>query len=699
MTRHTPTALALCAVLASAARGDSPPPGEAAALGGEVGLARTPFAMTGGAGSVRVAAHATVYAGSYPDPTAVDRQWFGEFAVGYTPLKQLELFLAYRNTSNYNAKADPQLVQVEGDLEVGAKGAFDLGHGVSVGADLRIAPHNGVGSDVVDFSATTYAVRALFSYAGRVRAHAAIGAALGTLNALTDPANAIPAASQFGVGLSGYNRFIAGVAVEVPVGKIAVPFLELSTDVPLGVASSALGGQSLYAVSATRITPGLRLNLGEISTLDLGIEIGGSAGTPIAGFSPAAPYTVFAGYTFHFLPSLYNRPPPPAPVVERALPAITPMAPPPPMPVMPQIPMKEKAKTGKLVGTVTDAVGNPVAGAVVALGVGLPPVATDGLGTFVGFELPPGPLHVSATKTGYRAAEATTSVVAAQDTRVSLKLVAEPPSSTVIGLAKADGKPIAARIQLRGPAMKELFASAAGTFDATLTAGTYSVVASAPGYLAAAQQANAAPNGHVLVALDLKKRAAKPAVSIVGDAVKLVKPWKLDDKKLDPPKDAAQALDELTDYLLTHPEQKLKILASSDPQGTPEATKALTQRRADALKAALVQRGAPADSVEAVGDGADHPIAPNVTKSGREKNRRLGLTLTKATVEVPKPPETTKEDWTPAPVAPLPAAAPDPSAKSDVPLEPLPSFDTPKSDEHKKGVKPPPAPDNYGPKG
>jgi len=62
-----------------------------------------------------------------------------------------------------------------------------------------------------------------------------------------------------------------------------------------------------------------------------------------------------------------------------------------------------------------------------------------------------------------------------------------------------------------------------------------------------------------------------------------------------------------------------------DHVGTPEANQRLSQERAQAVMAALVQRGVKADQLTAKGYGQTAPIADNRTEDGRAKNRRVEL--------------------------------------------------------------------------
>jgi outer membrane protein OmpA-like peptidoglycan-associated protein len=83
-------------------------------------------------------------------------------------------------------------------------------------------------------------------------------------------------------------------------------------------------------------------------------------------------------------------------------------------------------------------------------------------------------------------------------------------------------------------------------------------------------------------------------------------------------------LDQVANVLKAHPEiSNLSIEGHTDDQGKPAYNKDLSQRRADAVMAYLVKRGVDAGRLQAIGYGQDQPIADNVTKVGRAKNRRV----------------------------------------------------------------------------
>jgi outer membrane protein OmpA-like peptidoglycan-associated protein len=81
-------------------------------------------------------------------------------------------------------------------------------------------------------------------------------------------------------------------------------------------------------------------------------------------------------------------------------------------------------------------------------------------------------------------------------------------------------------------------------------------------------------------------------------------------------------LDKLADVIKQCPDEKVEIGGHTDASGSTSYNQALSERRANAVRDALIGRGANADNLSSVGYGESRPIADNKTKEGRAKNRR-----------------------------------------------------------------------------
>lgn len=85
------------------------------------------------------------------------------------------------------------------------------------------------------------------------------------------------------------------------------------------------------------------------------------------------------------------------------------------------------------------------------------------------------------------------------------------------------------------------------------------------------------------------------------------------------------ALGRVSDFLQKNPETKLIVEGHTDSVGSDASNESLSQRRADAVKAALLSRGIQSDRIETVGRGEGYPVASNETQAGRQQNRRVEI--------------------------------------------------------------------------
>lgn len=87
------------------------------------------------------------------------------------------------------------------------------------------------------------------------------------------------------------------------------------------------------------------------------------------------------------------------------------------------------------------------------------------------------------------------------------------------------------------------------------------------------------------------------------------------------------SLEEVVGLLQSEPDKMIRIEGHTDSVGSAQANIELSQQRADAVMASLVELGLNADRVTAVGLGEDFPIASNEDEDGRSRNRRVDVIL------------------------------------------------------------------------
>lgn len=90
---------------------------------------------------------------------------------------------------------------------------------------------------------------------------------------------------------------------------------------------------------------------------------------------------------------------------------------------------------------------------------------------------------------------------------------------------------------------------------------------------------------------------------------------------------AAPRLDKLASFLKQFPDRKLLIEGYTDSVGGDSYNQELSDRRAQAVRDALVQRGVDSSRITARGYGKAHAVADNASPEGRAMNRRVEIVI------------------------------------------------------------------------
>jgi outer membrane protein OmpA-like peptidoglycan-associated protein len=96
------------------------------------------------------------------------------------------------------------------------------------------------------------------------------------------------------------------------------------------------------------------------------------------------------------------------------------------------------------------------------------------------------------------------------------------------------------------------------------------------------------------------------------------------------PRAEAATVEPLAALLANNPDFGVRIEAYADSRGDEAALQKLTQDRAEALAGRLFSAGVDGARIQASGMGAANPVAANNTPAGRQRNRRIELTLVPA---------------------------------------------------------------------
>lgn len=90
---------------------------------------------------------------------------------------------------------------------------------------------------------------------------------------------------------------------------------------------------------------------------------------------------------------------------------------------------------------------------------------------------------------------------------------------------------------------------------------------------------------------------------------------------------AYDELNRVAKVLNQYPQTNITIAGHTDGTGSEEYNLRLSQRRAEAVKTALVGMGVNSARMTTIGYGKSKPVAPNSTEAGRQQNRRVEIRI------------------------------------------------------------------------
>jgi len=90
---------------------------------------------------------------------------------------------------------------------------------------------------------------------------------------------------------------------------------------------------------------------------------------------------------------------------------------------------------------------------------------------------------------------------------------------------------------------------------------------------------------------------------------------------------ATRNVDKLVTFLNLYPQRRVVIEGFTDSIGSESSNQVLSERRANAVRTALVDAGIARQRIDTRGYGEEYPVAGNESESGRQQNRRVEIVL------------------------------------------------------------------------
>ncbi|MDP8999688.1 MAG: OmpA family protein, partial [Myxococcota bacterium] len=549
---------------------------------------------------------------------------------------------AYANSDTAN---NPPLLQVLGDTNLGIKFAAPIGSVLNLGLFTELWLINGSGSVGLDGNGTSARFGGLGTLDFRgLESHVPLRFSLNVVYMVDNTADVVQSTEQargvaagtsnrpqpvtrierYGLGINRVDHLdlLAGVEFFAAEERVR-PFIEAKILAPVNRQtyackpdnpSSDLCMANNTVIPATLTLGGRFLPWKRGFSLLAAVDIGlGGTTTFVEELQPVPPWTIFLGAGWAV--DTWERPP----VIKTKLVEKTVEKAPPPR--------------GHIVGFVHEKDKNtPIVGAIVAYReqANLSPLSTGADGKFAD-EVPPGPYSFDIKADGYKPGTCDANVPAeGGEVPIDCPLDAMPRTGTVSGHVRdADtNQPLGGiPLGLTDAQKKELRlttdSSGGFKFDA-VPPGTAELSIVAEGYLALIAPVDVKVRQDNATDLMLRPKPKQANVQITANEITIKQQiqFALDSAVILP--ESFGLLTEIADTIIRHPEvRRVEVQGHTDNSGTPDHNRILSDQRADAVRAWLVQHGVQSDRLVAKGFGQDKPLVPNVTAQNRARNRRV----------------------------------------------------------------------------
>lgn len=233
-------------------------------------------------------------------------------------------------------------------------------------------------------------------------------------------------------------------------------------------------------------------------------------------------------------------------------------------------------------------------------------------GSLVLTDVAPGSYRARVSRADFETGVAEAIIYAGQTATITVVLYPLETRLAVIVLDKDKGHRLESRIiAFPGTAEEKIYENPGGEMSVEFAPGPVTFTAVAEGYEAVMTKADVEAHATTTVTVHLRRKIEK-AGQLFFD---------LDSAELRP--DTKIVLRDVAEKIISLSPKRVIIEGHTSDDGSDEHNLKLSQRRAESVRAFLVERGVPGATLAVESYGESRPIASNETDEGRERNRRV----------------------------------------------------------------------------
>ncbi len=591
------------------------------------------------------------------NPADENTYMWGDLNARITPFEFLEIYGGMQAMANHNTREYPRLFQTIGDMDFGIKGFYELAPWVTVGAIASVRFMNAVGDMTMGWDGTSYGFDALASFdiaeitpEMPVRAHLNAGyffdnaanliadleerrGGCGTPTGQGDEVTykgCMSPVERFALQIDRNDQLRIGVGIDMALPYVT-PIVEYRLEIPVNrqdfICPDIPETLSVDRCMAERgaagfrqvITFGTRILLPvESLAIDLGLDVGISGYAPtVQELAAEVPYRILFGASYNFDPF----PDPPVLPPAEPCPEIKPPDPPPAI------------IAGKVHHVLSAE--KPIPGAVITYeGQPVTPQITDASGQFRSYPLPAGEITVAVQANGYHAETFTVTVPQTGEVALACPLREIPKKSTVvIHVSDEAGKAmVGADVTIDGPTRAKAVTGVDGTVEKEVDGGQYIITVEKEGYFNRRSSLELKVETRTEVRLMLNPKPKNPRVVVRDDRIRIKQKIHFETDSAAIKSDSFGLMDEIAHVIIANPDiQLVEIQGHTDNRGKVDYNVDLSERRARSVRRYLIDAGVSSARLEAKGYGPKRPKAPNITRTGRARNRRVEFQIIQRT--------------------------------------------------------------------